>query len=90
MKKNNFVITMTYNDGVIEQTITVIDLTTEQIVATQSCTIYDYIEKIIALCRYFNTEFVACDERLWSWEFRNNNLNLLKEGEIIPESEENE
>lgn len=89
MKKNNFIITMTNNIGIIEQTISVISLETEETITTQSCTIYDYVEKIINLCDYFNTEFIAIDEELWCWEFTNNNLSLFKEGDIIPE-EENE
>ena len=86
---NKCIVTMTNNIGVMEQIITVISLETEEILATQSCTIYDYVEKIIAICDFFNTKFVAIDEELWDWEFTNNNLSLLKEGEIIPK-EENE
>lgn len=89
MRKNNFIITMTNNIGVIEQTISVIGLETEQTITTQQCTIYDYVEKIISLCDYYDTEFIAIDEELWCWEFTNNNLSLLKEGDIIPK-EENE
>ena len=89
MRKNNFIITMTNNIGVMEQTISVIGLETEQIIATQPCTLDDYINKIISLCDYFDTEFIAIDEELWDWEFTKNNLSLLKEGDIIPE-EENE
>lgn len=87
---NKHIVTMTLNPGVIDQIITVIGLETEQVVYAQNCTINNYIEEIIKLCDYFQTTFVYCDENLWDWEFTNNNLVLLKEGEIIPEEQEEE
>ena len=86
---NKCIVTMTNNIGVMEQIITVISLETEEILTTQSCTLNNYVEKIIGICDFFNTTFVAIDEELWDWEFTNNNLSLLKEGEVIPK-EENE
>lgn len=86
---NKHIVTMTWNPGVIEQLITVINLETEEIVTTYPATIDNYEENIIKLCKLFNTKFVGCDDNLFSVEFLLNELTLVKDGEIIPE-EENE
>lgn len=86
---NKHIVTMTWNPGVIEQLITVINLETEEIVITCPATIDNYEENIIRLCKLFNTQFVSCDDDLFSVEFLLNELTLVKDGEIIPE-EENE
>lgn len=87
---NKHIVTMTWNPGVIEQLITVINLETEEIVTTYPATIDNYEENIIKLCKLFNTQFVSCDDDLFSVEFLLNELILVKDGEIIPYEEENE
>lgn len=85
---NKHIVTMTWNPGVIEQLITVINLETEEIVTTYPATIDNYEENIIKLCKLFNTQFVSCDDDLFSVEFLLNELILVKDGEIIPEEED--
>ena len=90
---NKHIVTMTYNEGVIDQLITVINLDTEEIVTTYPATMDNYIEVIVKLCKMFDTKLFSCDDDLYDVEFTLNQLTLVKEGETIPyenESEENE
>lgn len=90
---NNHIVTMTYNEGVIDQLITVINLETEEILTTYPATMDNYVEIIIKLCKMYNTELICCDDDLYDSTFATHHLILVKEGEIIPyenESEENE
>lgn len=87
---NKHIVTMTWNEGVIDQLVTVISLETEDIVTTYPVTIDNYVEVIIKLCKMFNTHFISCEEDLFSSEFLLNELILIKDGEVIPYEEENE
>lgn len=87
---NKHIVTMTWNEGIIDQLVTVINLETEDIIMTYPVTIDDYEDEIIKICKMFNTHFISCREDLFSSEFLLNELILIKDGEVIPYEEENE